>query len=135
VELLWHGVWTYVRHHRIDAMFGCASLEGTDPARLALPLSFLHHHALAPEEWRAKALPGRRVDMNRMPGHAIDPRLALHALPPLLKGYLRVGATIGDGAVVDRQFGTVDVLVMLPVSAINPRYIGHFGAEATRYAA
>ena len=34
VELLWHGIWTYVRHHRIDVMFGCASIEGTDPARL-----------------------------------------------------------------------------------------------------
>ena len=31
VELLWHGIWTYVLHHRIDAMLGCASLEGTDP--------------------------------------------------------------------------------------------------------
>ena len=31
VELLWHGIWTYVLHHRIDVMFGCASLEGTDP--------------------------------------------------------------------------------------------------------
>ena len=70
-----------------------------------------------------------------MPAEAIDGKLALHALPPLIKGYLRVGATIGEGAVVDRQFGTVDVLVILPVSDINPRYIGHFGAEATRHAA
>ena len=31
VELLWHGIWTYVLHHRIDVMIGCASLEGTDP--------------------------------------------------------------------------------------------------------
>ena len=135
VELLWHGIWTYVRHHRIDVMFGCASIEGTDPARLALPLSFLHHHALARPEWRAKALPRRGVAMDFMPADAINGKLALHALPPLIKGYLRVGSTIGEGAVVDRQFGTVDVLVMLPVTDINPRYIGHFGAEATRHAA
>ena len=72
VELLWHGIWTYVRHHRIDVMFGCASLEGTDPARLALPLSFLHHHALARPEWRAKALPRRGVAMDCMPADAIN---------------------------------------------------------------
>ena len=48
VELLWHGIWTYVLHHRIDVMIGCASLEGTDPQDLALPLSFLHHYAAAP---------------------------------------------------------------------------------------
>jgi len=47
VELLWHGIWAYVLHHRIDAMIGCASLEGTDPKSLALPLSFLHHFAAA----------------------------------------------------------------------------------------
>ena len=64
-----------------------------------------------------------------------QPEAGAAALPPLIKGYLRVGATFGEGAVVDRQFGTVDVLVMLPVTDINPRYIGHFGADATRHAA
>lgn len=135
VELLWHGIWTYVLHHRIDVLFGCASLEGTDPRRLALPLSFLHHHAPAPVEWRARAVPQRFVSMDRMSKGAIDAKAALHALPPLLKGYLRLGATFGDGAVIDYQFGTTDVLVMLPVSAISERYIGHFGAAAERHAA
>ncbi|GJD48150.1 hypothetical protein OPKNFCMD_0866 [Methylobacterium crusticola] len=135
VELLWHGIWTYVLHHRVDAMLGCASLEGTDPDRLALPLSFLHHFARAPEAWRARALPGRHVPMDRLSREAIDPKAALHALPPLIKGYLRVGATFGDGAVVDRQFGTTDVFVVLPVEAIAPRYVGHFGAGADRHAA
>ena len=53
VELLWHGIWSYVRQHRIDVMIGCASFEGTNPDRLALPLSYLHHYAQAPEAWRA----------------------------------------------------------------------------------
>ncbi|MBH0236270.1 GNAT family N-acetyltransferase [Methylobrevis albus] len=135
VELLWAGIWSYVRAHRIDVMIGCASIEGTDPERLALPLSFLHHNARAPDAWRVSALPERRVEMNRMPAEAIDARAALAALPPLLKGYLRVGAFIGDGAVVDHQFGTTDVLVVLPVSAINPRYITYYGADASRHAA
>lgn len=135
VELLWHGVWTYVLHHRIDAMFGCASLDGLDPKDLALPLSYLHHHALAPDEWRVRALPGRHVPMDAMPREAVDARRALHALPPLIKGYLRVGATFGDGAVVDRQFGTTDVFVVMPIKHMSQRYVGYFGAEAQRYAA
>ena len=57
VELLWHGIWTCMLHHRIGAMIGCGSLEGTEPGALALPLSFLHHFAAAPEAWRAQALP------------------------------------------------------------------------------
>jgi len=135
VELLWHGIWAYVLHYKIDVMLGCASLEGTNPKDLALPLSFLHHYAAAPDEWQASALPGRFTAMDILPREAVDPKAALHALPPLIKGYLRLGATFGTGAVIDRQFGTTDVLVVLPVAAINPRYIDHFGPTANRHAA
>jgi putative hemolysin len=64
--------------------------------------------------------------MNRMSKEAIDPKAALRALPPLIKGYLRLGAYIGDGAVVDHEFGTTDVLIVLPFSVIDQRYIEHF---------
>lgn len=134
VELLWHGVWTYVLRNKIDAMFGCASLEGTDPQALALPLSFLHHNALAPEEWRARALESRYVSMDLMPKEQISTKAAFQALPPMVKGYLRLGGFVGDGAVVDHQFGTTDVLVMLPVTALSARYVEHFGSSANRHA-
>lgn len=134
VELLWHGVWTYILRNKIDVMFGCASLEGTSPDELALPLSFLHHNALAPEEWRARAIDARHVPMDRMAKADISPKAALQALPPLIKGYLRLGGFVGDGAVVDRQFGTTDVLIILPVSVISPRYVEHFGPTANRHA-
>ncbi|MGZ3409875.1 MAG: l-ornithine N(alpha)-acyltransferase [Xanthobacteraceae bacterium] len=135
VELLWHGIWTYVLQHDLGAMIGCASLEGTDPDKLALQLSFLHHYARAPEQWRSRALPHRYVEMNKLHRSAIDPKAALRVLPPLIKGYLRLGAVFGDGAVVDRQFGTTDVLVILPVTTINARYVAHFGPTADRHAA
>ena len=135
VELLWHGIWTYVLHNRLDVMIGCASLDGTNPQSLALPLSFLHHSARAPEAWRARARPERYVEMNLMAKEAIDPKAALRALPPLIKGYLRLGAHIGDGAVIDRQFGSTDVLIVLPVSAIKQRYVAHFRRGAQRHAA
>lgn len=134
VELLWHGVWTYVLRNNIDVMFGCASLDGTDPTALALPLSFLHHHARAPEEWSASALPGRYTDMNILPKEQVDLKSAMHSLPPLVKGYLRLGGYVGDGAVVDHQFGTTDVLIVLPRAAISPRYVEHFGPSANRHA-
>ena len=107
-------------------MIGCASLEGTDPRQLAPPLSFLHHYARAPEAWRADALPGRYVEMNRLSKESIDPKQALRMLPPLIKGYLRLGAFVGDGAVVDHEFGTTDVLIMMPMSAVKQRYVEHF---------
>jgi len=129
IELLWQGIWSYVHEHGIDVMLGCASFEGTDPAAHAQALSFLHHTALAPEEWRVRAHDRLRIDMNMMPAEAICRRAALKALPPLIKGYLRAGAYIGDGAVIDHQFGTTDVLIILPVEAIRSRYADHFGAR------
>ncbi|MGD9843965.1 MAG: GNAT family N-acetyltransferase [Variibacter sp.] len=135
VNLLWHAIWRYVLEHRIDAMFGCASLDGTDLKNLAQPLSYLHHFAAADDDWRARALPSRRVPMACLAANDIDPRAAWRDLPPLVKGYLRLGARVGDGAVVDHRFGTTDVLIVLPVSHIDQRYIAHFGAAAERHAA
>lgn len=135
VELLWHGIWAYVRRHKIDVMFGCASLTGTNPKDLALPLSFLYHTARSEGALNAVPVKGRDCVMNLIPEHRIDNRRALQSLPPLIKGYLRLGAKFGSGAVIDHQFGTTDVLVILPVSAINPRYIDYYGEDASRYAA
>jgi putative hemolysin len=133
VELLWHGLWTYVREHGVDVMIGCASFEGTDPDAHALALSFLHHHRLAPPEWRCRAHSHLHVPMDRLPAASVDPRKALKLVPPLIKGYIRLGAFVGDGAVIDRQFGTTDVLIILPVEKIDPRYFDHFGSpEETR---
>jgi L-ornithine Nalpha-acyltransferase len=127
VELLWQGIWNYVRAHGLDVMFGCASFEGTDPNEHAAALSFLEQTATPPAEWRVKALPDRYIEMNRMNGAIIEPKAALRALPPLIKGYLRLGCHIGEGAVIDDQFNTIDVLIILPVSAIDSRYFAHFG--------
>jgi L-ornithine Nalpha-acyltransferase len=128
LELLWQGVWSYVREHAADVMIGCASFEGIDPKAHAEALSFLYHTALAPEAWRVRAHQQLRVDMNMMPREAVNARRALKALPPLIKGYLRVGAYVGDGAVIDHQFGTTDVFIIMPVEAIKSRYFAHFGA-------
>ena len=126
LELLWRGIWTYVLHHRIDALIGCASLEGDNPLQHALALSFLHHHASAKDEWIARPLPERGVAMNMIGKDAIDNRRAIASLPPLIKGYMRLGAMIGDGAVIDRQFGTTDVFVVMPVERIDTRYVDYF---------
>lgn len=135
VELLWCGIWAYLQHHRIDAMFGCASFDGTDPDALALPLSFLHHQARSEGDWAAIAHAEHFVGMDRLPPEMVDAKLALKQLPPLIKGYLRIGARFGTGAVIDHQFGTTDVLVVLPVSAIDKRYADYYGGETPRRAA
>ncbi|MDQ1184860.1 MULTISPECIES: GNAT family N-acetyltransferase [Agrobacterium] len=132
VELLWQGNWAYAVRHRMDAMIGCASFPGIQPEAHALALSFLHHSCGSKGEWRTEALPELYREMDMMPLEAINPRRALNAMPPLIKGYMRLGAMFGAGAVVDHAFNTTDVLVILPVSSIAGRYINYYGGDAER---
>lgn len=126
MQLLWRGIAAYIDQHDIDLMFGCASLNGTDPDALAAELAYLYGHHLAPPALRPKALPDRYVDMRRLEPSAYDPRLANQALPPLIKGYLRLGGFVGDGAVIDRQFNTVDVAIVVKTDLVTERYSKHY---------
>jgi putative hemolysin len=127
MQLLWKGLMAYVARFDIDLMFGCASLAGTDVASLALPLSYLHHFHPMPENMRVRARAELFTDMNLIAKDAIDPREALRTLPPLLKGYVRAGGSIGEGAVIDKQFGTTDVFIYFPLSIMDARYKSRFG--------
>ena len=151
MELLWHGTWAYVVRHGFDVMLGCASLPGTQPDRGLL--AFLRDHAArAPEGWRVRAsgegvpMQGTPVAARDMPVGARDTpvgardtpapaREALRRLPPLIKGYLRLGAMdrrgSGDrpGLRHDGRAGACST-----ASASRTRYLDHFGADATRFA-
>lgn len=129
IQLLWRGISTYIADHGISFMFGCASFPGVEPHEHALALSYLYHHHLPPQEWRVRALPDRFEPMNLLPAEQINLRAALQGLPPLIKAYLRLGAYIGDGAVIDRQFGTTDVFILLPVERIAPKYHNRFNPD------
>jgi putative hemolysin len=125
-QLLWRGIADYVIYHNITLMFGCASLPGIDPEQLAVPLSYLHHDHLAPPQLRARALPNRYVAMGKLPAGSFDHKAALDSLPPLIKGYLRLGAFVGDGAVVDEQFHTTDVCIVVKTDWVTGRYYRHY---------
>jgi putative hemolysin len=127
MQLLWKGLMAYVARFDIDLMFGCASLPGIDVSDMALPLSYLHHFHPMPEHLRVKAQPDLYVPMNVLPRDRIDEREGIRSLPPMLKGYVRAGCCIGDGAVIDRQFGTTDVFIYFPLSTMDARYRSRFG--------
>ena len=129
MQLMWLGISAYVVHYDIGIMFGCASLAGTDVDAMAMPLSYLYHYHLAPESFRPRALAERYVDMNRLPKEAIDPRRALGELPPLIKGYLRLGGFVGDGAVVDEPFNTIDVCIQVKTELVTQKYMRHYERE------
>ena len=126
INLLWRGISEYLVEHEIAYMFGCASLPGTDPAAHKLPLSYLYHEHLVPDDFPVRAQPLLFEEMNLLRPEDYTTRDARRALPPLIKGYLRLGCFIGDGAVVDHQFGTTDVFILLPVERVTRRYSKHF---------
>ena len=126
IQLLWRGIASYLQLHNITLLFGCASFPGTDPSAHAEPLSFLHRERLAPPEMRVRALPGLSSPMDLIDVDAVSARQALKVMPPLIKAYLRLGAFVGEGAVIDRQFGTTDVFLILPMERVAERYHTHF---------
>jgi putative hemolysin len=137
MQILWRGLTAYVFRYDVKLMFGCASFPGTDPSAHALPLSYLYYHHLAPPALRAKTLPEYYIDMRLLPREAFDPNVAFdtmkldprngsNSLPPLIKGYIRVGGFIGDGAYIDHQFNTTDVFIIVKTDLITSRYIRHY---------
>jgi putative hemolysin len=130
MQLLWRGIAAYVFQHKIELMFGCASLKGTDPEASALELAYLYYNHLAPAAIRPRALPHRYIEMRRIDPEAIDARAALNILPPLIKGYLRLGGFVGDGAVIDPQFNTTDVAVVVQTDLVTEKYYKHYERQS-----
>ncbi len=134
MQLLWRGLAEYVHANAIDILFGCASLPGTDPALVAEQLAYLRNTHLAPMAQRPRALPDRFVDMGGDGIPATDARQVFPGLPPLIKGYLRIGAWVGEGAVIDAQFNTIDVAIVLRTEQVKRCYLRHY-ARPNRKAA
>jgi putative hemolysin len=130
MQLLWRGIAAYVFHYGIDLMFGCASLNGTDPDALAVELTYLATHHLAPEPIRPRALASRYVEMCRQDPAGLDAKGALMRLPPLIKGYLRLGGFVGEGAVIDSQFNTTDIAMVVQTDLVTEKYYRHYERES-----
>jgi L-ornithine Nalpha-acyltransferase len=126
MQLLWRGISAYIFQNKIDLMFGCASLPGIDPDAMAMELTYLYYYHLAPPAIRPRALPHRYIEMRRLDRDEVDARAVLTRLPPLVKGYLRLGGFIGDGAVIDPQFNTTDVAVVVQTDLVTEKYYKHY---------
>ena len=116
---LWGGLADYVAQNGTEILFGVASFPTTDLARIAAPLSHLHHAHLAPKHLRvASRIPAAypHIDPAQM-----DRLAAMRATPALIKAYLRVGGTIGQGAFVDTAFNTTDVCMIFEADQLRQR--------------
>jgi putative hemolysin len=126
LELMWRAIWKYARRHRVDVMMGCASFPGVDPHAHASALGYLWTHHRGEAAWRVTSRDPARIELQSYASREFDPRRAFAALPPLIKGYLRLGAKVGEHAVIDHRFGVTDVFIVLPVEGIDQRYIDYY---------
>ena len=129
LQKLWQAIAEYIMAHKIDILFGCGSFHGTDPEEHAEELSYLYHYHLAPPGLRPRCLEEYYVDMNMRSKKRLNQKQLLTGLPPLIKGYIRLGAAVGDGAYVDHQFNTTDVCIVLQTTLITERYRKHYERE------
>jgi putative hemolysin len=119
IMALWSGLAQYMQKHDYEIMLGCASIPMGDGGHFAASLyNSLNNDQMAPVE--NHAFPRLPLPLERLNGGLeVEP-------PPLIKGYLKLGAKICSAPAWDPDFNTADVLTMLRLSDINPRYAKHF---------
>ena len=127
---LWSALASYVADHGIEILFGVASFHGTDAARLAAPLSLLHHAHLAPPDLRVCARPEGFHPMDLIAPGDLDRAAAMVQVPSLIKAYLRLGGVVGEGAFIDRIFNTTDVCLILDTARMTARAALYSGPRA-----
>ena len=108
-------------------MFGLASFPGNNVEKISMALSFINEKYLAPTEIRPKALKNGFIDMAIVPRGEIDKSEALRQMPSLLKGYLRLGARVGEGAFIDRELNTIDVCIVIDLNQMLDKYKDYYG--------
>lgn len=134
MRLLWAGLGEMIVRRKIGIVFGVASFVGTKPARSAQAISYLYYNHLTPLRLRATVLPENFADgvnpklsrMNILPREFVDEADAKAQMTPLIKGYLRLGATFGRGVFIDAPFNSYDVFVMLETRKMDAAYQKHF---------
>ncbi len=134
MRMLWAGLGEYIVRRKIAVLFGVASWVGTKSVESAQAISYLYYNHLTPLKLRATVLSENFAEgvnpklsrMNILPREFIDEVDARHQMTPLIKGYLRLGATFGKGVFIDKAFNSYDVFVMVQTKNIDAAYQKHF---------
>ena len=125
ISMLFRGIAEYLRRTDADAVMGCASIHGTDLPELAAIQAMLSQRFLSDPSLRVT--PRRGFDVPPLPRTApVDETSAFRSLPPLFRGYLRMGAKVCGPPAYDRQFGTTDYFVLAKTRDIVGRYSRRF---------
>ena len=115
IARLWMGLADYMTRYGYEYIVGCASIGMADGGHIAASVHRqLAERHLAPVEWRV-------TPRYRLPVESLDNGQAA-ALPPLIKGYTRLGAMVCGEPAWDPDFNTADLLMLLPMAQLNRGY-------------
>lgn len=119
ITQLWSGLAEYVTKNNHEYLIGCASISMGDGGHYAASVyNKIHKLHAAPAEYRV-------FPHCRLPLESLNQNLDV-IIPPLIKGYLRLGAYIAGEPAWDPDFNCADVFILMPVSRMNARYAKHF---------
>jgi L-ornithine Nalpha-acyltransferase len=127
LNMLWKGIAAHVKALNVDYLIGVPSFfHQTDLSVEHDKLAYLNmYHAaddsIRPRVWEEFYHPLPVADKT-----TINPRRQFMALPSLLKGYLRLGAEVGDGAYIDYQFNCIDIAIIVDMKKIGDRYANYY---------
>ncbi len=122
LAVLWAGLAAHLRAGGHEHVIGCASIPATDPRQAAGVCARLLREHAGPHEWAV-------VPRRPLPLDDAD-RDAVIAVPPLVRGYLRMGATVCGPPAWDQEFRTADVVMLLPMSRLDARFAARFRRAA-----
>jgi putative hemolysin len=119
VSLVWAGIARYMLLSGHTWLAGCASVSLADGGEHAAGVwDIVKNKHYAPEEFRVRPINPWNVDAVQRPKRTV--------LPPLLKGYLRLGAQVCGPPALDEDFGVADLFVLMNPSQMDQRYLKFF---------
>tara|TARA_Y200000002_G_scaffold116481_1_gene95328 strand:+ start:185 stop:1129 length:945 start_codon:yes stop_codon:yes gene_type:complete len=122
IKLLWRGLAFYIIQKKVDLIFGCASFPSSNYSEFKTQLSYLNHFHKPPKEFSTCPKDKLKANIDILSSKNINKDEEFRFLPPLIKAYIRAGAWVGKGAVVDERFNTTDVLIILKSQNIIKKY-------------
>lgn len=124
ITQLWSGLADYISRHNHEYLIGCASISMGDGGHYAASVyEKIHKLHAAPAEYRV-------FPHCPLPLESLNRDLEV-IIPPLIKGYLRLGAWVASEPAWDPDFNCADLFILLPVSRLNARYARHFMRQST----
>ncbi len=122
IKLLWRGLATYIVNNKADLIFGCASFPSSNYLLFNKSLSYLHHFHSPPKHLQTYPVKKMKANFSKVDKKLLNAADEFRKLPPLIKAYIRVGAWVGSGAIIDKKFNTTDVLIILESKKILTKY-------------